>query len=404
MAKSGWKRQFYTIYAGQALSILGSSAVQFAIVWWLTKKFDSGNVLSYAMIAGFLPGIFLSPFAGVVVDRYNRKTVMIAADGLVALSSALIGVAFFMMDTPPMWMVYGALFVRGLGSTFHSPAMQAAIPMLVPEDMLMKAGGWGNLIVSGGTLLGPVLGAFLMTVLPIAPIMLVDILGAVFAIGALLFVRIPDIPAAAERPRVLQDLLDGFRAIRANRPLSAVMLPMVLAALAYMPLAALYPLLVSAHFMGEAWHNGVVEFSFAAGMTASSLVMGLWGGSRKRFLMISLSIAALGLTSLLSGALPPEAFWLFALICFPMGATGTFLMVPLNAYVQSTVPPEQMGKVFSLMMSLMSLAAPLGLVVSGPLSDAIGVDKWFLYSGAALMVIALYGYLATRRYDAPEAA
>ena len=411
MAKSNWKRQFSIIYAGQAFSILGSSAVQFSIVWWLTTQYGSGNVLALSVLAGFLPGIFLGPFAGVVIDRYNRKTVMMAADGLVAVSSALLGIAYWALGTPPMWMVYGALFVRGLGGTFHSPAMQAAIPTLVPEEMLTKAGGWGNLISSGGMLLGPVLGAFLFSFMPIAPIMLVDILGAAFAIGSLLFVTIPDLPSSAEQPHVFQDMAQGFRAIRKNRPLMQVLLPMVLATLVYMPLGALYPLLVSAHFLGTAWHNGVVEFSFAAGMTVSSLIMGLWGGSRRRFLMISLSIAALGLTSLLSGALPPEGFWVFAALCFPMGATGTFLMVPLNAYIQSTVAPEQMGKVFSLLMTAMSLATPLGLVLSGPMSDRIGVDKWFLYSGALLMLVALYCYLRTRRCDAspdcavlPEAA
>ncbi len=403
MSKSGWKKPFYTIYAGQALSIIGSSAVQFAIVWWMTARFGSGDILAKAMVVGFLPGIFLSPFAGVWIDRYNRKTVMIAADGLVAVSSLLLGIAFWALGEPPLWMIYGALFLRGLGGTFHTPAMQAAIPTLVPEEMLTKAGGWGSLIVSGGTLLGPVLGAFLMTTIPIAPIMLFDILGAAFAIGCLFFVTIPDIERTAEAPKVLSDLKQGFRVLLNNRPLRAVMLPMVLASLAYMPLSALYPLLVKSHFLGGAWHNGVVEFTFSAGMAVSSLLMGIWGGAKRRFLMISSSIFALGLTSALSGALPPEAFWAFALVCFPMGATGTFLMVPLNAYVQSTVPPEQMGKVFSLMMSAMTLAAPFGLIVSGPLSDLIGVDKWFLYSGAALVSISVYCYFATHRYDAAGA-
>ena len=399
MAKQGWKRPFYTIYAGQALSIVGSSAVQFAIVWWMTERFGSGDVLAKAMIAGFLPGIFLSPFAGVWIDRYNRKTVMIAADGMVAVSSLILGILFWALGEPPLFLIYGALFLRGLGGTFHTPAMQAAIPSLVPEEMLTKAGGWGSLIVSGGTLLGPVLGALLMTTIPIAPIMLVDILGAAFAIGCLFFVNIPDVERSAEAPDVIRDLKQGFRTMLDNRPLRAVMLPMVLAVLAYMPLSALYPLLVKSHFLGGAWHNGVVEFTFSAGMAVSSLMMGLWGGAKRRFLMISSSIFALGLTSTLSGALPPEAFWAFALICFPMGATGTFLMVPLNAYVQSTVPPDQMGKVFSLMMSAMTLAVPFGLILSGPLSDRFGVDNWFLYSGAALVAISVYCYLATRRYD-----
>lgn len=405
MATANWKRQFSIIYAGQAFSILGSFAVQFSIVWWLTTSYGSGSVLTISMLVAFLPNIFLGPFAGVVIDRYNRKTVMIAADALVALSTALLGIAFWALGQPPLWMVYAVLFVRGLGSTFHSPAMQAAIPMLVPEEMLTKAGGWGNLIASGGMLLGPVLGAFLMSFMPIAPIMLVDILGAAFAIGSLLFVAIPDIPQSAEKPRVLEDLRQGMQAIAKNRPLVAVTLPMVLATLVYMPLGALYPLLVKAHFLGTAWHNGVVEFSFAAGMTVSSLIMGLWGGTKRRFLMISLAIAMLGVTSMLSGALPPEGFWIFAAVCFPMGATNTFLMVPLNAYIQSTVPSDQMGKVFSLLMTAMSLASPLGLILAGPLSDAIGVDRWFLYSGAAMMLVALYCYRTTRRCDAsPDCA
>ena len=207
---------------------------------------------------------------------------MIAADGLVAVSSALLGIAYWALGTPPLWMVYGALFVRGLGGTFHTPAMQAAIPMLVPEDMLTKAGGWGNLISSGGMLLGPVLGPFLISAMPIAPIMLVDVVGAAFAIEKP-FVRVdPGRPGlGAERPHVLQDLVQGFHAIRRNRPLVQVLPPMVLATLVYMPLGALYPLLVKAHFLGTAWHNGVVEFSFAAGMTVSSLIMGIWGGSKK---------------------------------------------------------------------------------------------------------------------------
>ncbi len=160
MTKSSWKRQFFTIYAGQAFSIVGSAAVQFSIIWWLTEKTGSGVVLTLSTIFAFLPNIFLGAFAGVLIDRYNRKLVMIAADALTAVSSALIGIAFWKLGSPPLWMIYAALMLRGLGGVFHGPAMQAAIPMLVPGEMLTKAGGWGNLIVSGGTLLGPVLGAF----------------------------------------------------------------------------------------------------------------------------------------------------------------------------------------------------------------------------------------------------
>ena len=95
---------------------------------------------------------------------------MIAADGLVAISSVALGIAFWILNAPPVWFIFAILFVRGIGNTFHSPAMQAAIPMFVPGEMLVKAGGWGNLITSVSTMLGPALGAAMMAVFPIAPV------------------------------------------------------------------------------------------------------------------------------------------------------------------------------------------------------------------------------------------
>jgi DHA3 family macrolide efflux protein-like MFS transporter len=114
-----WKRQFVVIYTGQAFSILGSAAVQFAIIWWLTVQTESAVTLTIASVVAFLPNMLIGPFAGVWVDRYNRRTVMIAADGLVAVSSAILGVAFWLVPTPPIWFIYLVLFLRGLGSTFH---------------------------------------------------------------------------------------------------------------------------------------------------------------------------------------------------------------------------------------------------------------------------------------------
>ena len=143
-----WIKQFAIIYAGQAFSILGSAAVQFAIIWWLTIQTESAITLTIASVVAFLPNMLIGPFAGVWIDRYNRRSVMIAADGLVAVSSIILGAAFLLLQTPPIWFIYIVLFIRGLGNTFHGPAMQAAIPMFVPTDMLTKAGGLRSLINS----------------------------------------------------------------------------------------------------------------------------------------------------------------------------------------------------------------------------------------------------------------
>lgn len=140
--KPSWKTPFIIIYAGQAFSLVGSAAVQFAVIWWLTVQTESAIVLTIATIVALLPNMLIGPFAGVWVDRYNRRTVMMLADAFVALTSMILGIAFWLSNTPPVWFIYCMLFLRGLGNTFHGPAMQAAIPMLVPAPMLTKAGGW----------------------------------------------------------------------------------------------------------------------------------------------------------------------------------------------------------------------------------------------------------------------
>lgn len=394
-----WKKQFSIIYAGQAFSILGSSAVQFSVIWWLTIQTESAITLSVASIFSFLPNMIIGPFAGAIIDRYNRRTVIIAADGLVAISSVILGAVFLLYPTPPIWLIYFVLLLRGIGNTFHAPAMQAVIPMLVPTEMLTKVGGWSNMVQSISSMLGPVIGAALMTFLPIASIMLVDIFGALFAIFCLLFIKIPDIVQTTEKFNVFSNIKSGFIATKENKPLVAVFFPMIFMNIFFMPLGSLFPLLVKSHFLGEALHNSVAEFTFAAGLLISSLIIGIWGGMKNRFLMASISVAVMGLATVISGALPTNGFWIFAVCCFFMGGSGTFMSVPIMAYVQESTAPEMMGKVFSLLMTAMTLAMPFGLIIAGPVVEIIGINTWFFYSGIALLVVSVFCRISTRRYD-----
>jgi len=395
-----WKKKFAVIYTGQAFSLLGSAAVQFAVIWWLTVQTGSAITLTLAAVVSYLPNLLFGPFAGVWIDRCNRRTVMIAADGLVALSSAALGIAFLRMEFPPVWFICLILFIRGIGNAFHSPAMQAAIPMFVPAELLTKAGGWGNLIVSVSAMLGPALGSVLMDAVPMAAIMLVDIAGAVFAALCLLAVPIPDIPRASGKVHILADVRKGLTAMSSNRPLMSAFFPIIATTIFYVPLGSLFPLLVRTHYMGGAGHNAAAQFVFSGGLCVSSFVMGIWGGSRKRFRMISLSIIVLGAVALTGGLLPTACFWGFAICCFFMGGAVTFFNVPLVVYIQESVAPEMMGKVLSMLTTAINLATPFGLLLAGPISEAVGVDRWFIWSGLIMCVTGAICFGATRRYDA----
>lgn len=392
-----WKRTFFIIWAGQAFSVLGSSAAQFAIIWWLTEQTGSAVVLAMAGMVGFLPQAIIGPFAGAWVDRLSRKTVMIVADLFIAVAGGVLAVAF-LLGTPAIWLVYLILFLRAVGSVFHAPALQAAIPMLVPQSELTKAGGWSQFLQSGSLMLGPVIGTLLMTTFSIPAVMLIDIIGAILAALALFMIKIAD-PEKTPDENILGEMLAGLLEIKKNRLLFAITIPMMLVSLIYLPVSSLFPLMVNGYFGGTAWHGSIVEFFFAGGLLVSSLILGVWGGLEDKFLMMNLSIGFLGVTLIVSGALPQTAFTAFVVLSALMGLTGSFFSVPYIAYIQSTIPAASLGRVLAILTSMMSLAIPLGLFLAGPLAERVGVASWFFYSGILIVLTAIVGHIMVRREE-----
>ena len=160
-----WATRFFAIWSGQALSLFGSSLVHFALIWWLTQKTGSATVLALASLAGMLPQVLFGPFAGALVDRWNRRQVLILADGSIALAT-LILVYLFAMDQAQPWHVYVILAFRSLGGAFHYPAMAASTPLMVPEDKLTRVNGLNQTLQGLNAMVAPPVGALLITVLP----------------------------------------------------------------------------------------------------------------------------------------------------------------------------------------------------------------------------------------------
>ena len=135
-----WAARFFTIWSGQALSLFGSALVQFALIWWLTQKSGSATVLAVATLVGMLPQIVVGPFAGALVDRWNRRVIMIVADGTIAAFSLLLAY-LFATGTVQIWHIYAIMAVRALGGAFHFPAMAASTPLMVPKEHLTRING-----------------------------------------------------------------------------------------------------------------------------------------------------------------------------------------------------------------------------------------------------------------------
>lgn len=396
-----WKKSFFSIYIGQAFSLLSSSAVQFSIIWWITMETGSALSLTIASVVGLLPQAVIGLFAGVWIDRFDRKKIMIAADVAVALSSLFLGVLFF-LGIQSIFFVYVVLFIRALGETFHKPSLQAAIPQLVPPTELTKAGGFGQMINSACTMAGPMLGALLMSITTLQYVMLVDVLGASIAVTILSFVKLPR-PINNQRIKMsfMHDMKQGINAFRSNKALLRLSIPMLISTIIFVPIGTLLPLMVKGYFNGTAWHNGIVQTLFSIGMLFAALVIGVTGGLKRQFLMISISTGLLGICALIGGILPTHLFWVFCIVVFVMGTTGMGFNIPFTSYIQRTVSSENLGKVISLVTSVMSFAAPVGLFIAGPISEIIGVSNWMICAGIVMVLVGFLSYILTREFDLP---
>lgn len=222
-----WQKSFFAMYIGQAFSLLSSSAEQFSIIWWITVQSGSNMDLTVASVVGLMPQAIIGPFAGVWIDRYNRKNIMILADSAVALSSLVLGLSLF-FTTPSLIFIYFILFIRGLGEAFHKPAMQAAIPQLVAENQLTKAAGLGQMVESACSMIGPMLGAFLMSITTLQYAMVVDVLVTVLSVLTLSSVKIAKHAVTSQKLTIIADMKQGISAIKTNKALMKVSIPILL--------------------------------------------------------------------------------------------------------------------------------------------------------------------------------
>jgi DHA3 family macrolide efflux protein-like MFS transporter len=400
-AETGWARSFFTIWIGQALSLVGSRAGGFALVWWLTERSESGTVLATASMVAMLPSVFLGPFIGALVDRWNRRRIMLIADSIIALLSAWLAYLFW-TDTLQIWHVYVIMFARALGGTFHHPAMQASTSLMVPQDQLARIAGMNQTLQGIMTIATPPLGAFLMSILPLHWIMAIDVITAAFAIVPLFFVHIPqpaprqatplhdqDTAEAQQPPSLWQDVREGFLYIWHWPGMFLLLMMAILLNFSINPGMSLLPLLVTQHFQGDALQLGWMNSAWGLGIILGGLVLSAWGGFKRRIVTSLIGITGMGVGFLLVGLAPETAFWLalgallFAAIMNPI-TNG-----PIMAILQSVIAPDMQGRVFMIVGSIAGLAVPLGLAIAGPISDALGVGAWFVFGGIAAILVGI---------------
>ena len=303
-----WKKTFAVIWSGQLASILSSSVVAFAIIFWVSLETGSAQVLALAAIAGMLPQSLLGPLVGVYVDRWDRKWTMILADSFIALCTLLLAVLFW-LDVARMWHIYVLLACRSIGSAFHTPAMQASVPLLAPKQQLTRIAGINQIISSLSNIIGPAFGALLINLTGIGNILLLDVAGAFIACTTLLLVRIPNPErSTAQTPSLWREFREGFGAMHAVPGMGWFFTLAVLVWFFIMPVGVMFPLMTLQHFGGGAYEMSLIEIVWGGGALIGGAVMGARTYRVNRIVLINLMYLTIGLLFAASGMLPPTAF------------------------------------------------------------------------------------------------
>ena len=385
-------RPFFVIWIGQAGSLLGSQLVQFALIWWLTQATGSATALALASLAALLPQILIGPLAGALVDRWSRRTIMIVADAMIALVTLVLA-GLFWLKVAAVWQIYALLVIRATGAAFHWPAMQASTTLLVPEKQLARVAGLNQTLAGLAGIVIPPLGALAIGVLPMQGLLAIDVATAIPAIVAVSLIAIPQ-PAHTRTPEtanhglpVLEDLRAALQFILSWKALLMLAAIGVMINMLGRAAGSLIPLLVVQHFHGGALELGWLEAAAGIGTLLGGVILGVWGGFRRRVVTQMLALILDGLAIIVIGLSPPEAFGLVLVVIGFSGLLEAIALGLSGAIAQALVPPAMQGRVFAVLLSVTQGLAPLGLLVAGPTADRFGIQVWWILTGVIIAVM-----------------
>ena len=394
MEKNHWFKTYIFIWIGQFISLLSSSAVNFAIIVWLSLEFKSAEILAFSAIAGLLPQAIIGPFAGVYIDRWDRKKVMIFADLFIALCTIMM--VWALKDGHvQLALLYTLMACRSIGSAFHGPAMQAIAPLIVPENQLLRVSGINQMLQSVSGIAGPAVGTLAIANMPINQVLYLDVIGAAFAIISLLFISIPHlkVEVSSSIGHVWKDLKMGFFAIYHNKGLNWMFIYSIIATIGIMPIAIMFPLLTIDHFKGKEFEMSVIEIVWGVGMLVGGSILSAFNVSLRKVILINCMHILLGITFIVSGVLASNLFYVFALLTAVGGMSMSIFSASFMTTIQEEVAPEMLGRVFSLYFSFAILPSLIGLLFAGNIADGIGVANAFIISGSMVVLIGIASFL-----------
>jgi MFS transporter, DHA3 family, macrolide efflux protein len=363
---------FTVVWLGQLVSMLGSGMTGFAITIWAWQETGQATVLALVGLATFGPSVLVAPFAGALVDRFDRKLVMVLSD-LGSSFPALVMLVLHWAGALEVWHLYGLGACAGAFGAFHFPAYSAAISTMLPKKEYARASGMLSLAGSGSGVAAPILAGILLVAIGLRGILVIDLVTFAFAVATLLVVAIPKpAPAAVATARrsLWRDSLFGFAYILQRRALLHLQLVFtVVNFTATFGVIVLAPMIL-ARTGNDQIALGAVQSAMGVGGVAGGLFLSIWGGPKRRVRAVLLGMLGWSLLGLaLTGIGRDLPVWLVAAFCM------SFFIPLLNAanqsIWQSKVEPALQGRVFAARATIARVTTPLAMLLAGPLADRV---------------------------------
>lgn len=373
-SSAGGTRTFLLIWFGQLISLVGSNMTSFGLGVWISQ--NTGSVTQYAItiLCNLIPTSLTAPIAGAIVDRFDRRKVMIISDTCAGLSSLFVAVMFFSGRLEAVH-IYGSTIVTAIAGTFQAPAFQATITLLVPKERYKQAAGLLQLAEALGLLIAPPLAGLLLVTIRLQGIILLDFATLFFSLFTMLTVKFPSLPLNGDgldengnRRSILGEIIFGLRFILRSPGFVAMTLYVVafLQILFGFATALITPLVLS---FADEFVFGLVIGAIGIGALVGGVLMALWGGFKSRTTTILVFAVPYGL-SLIAGGLRPDPV-IGAIAGFTLGVAHSMVIGSNRVLWQIKVPAEIQGRVFSTRLLIAVASQSLGTLLAGPLADRV---------------------------------
>jgi DHA3 family macrolide efflux protein-like MFS transporter len=382
-----WRRDIAVFVTGQTVSMFGTFLVSYAISWHLTLTLHSGIVQTLAILFGVVPQGLVAIFAGVVADRVNRRTLIVAADAVIVVATVILAI-IWSTGFEQLWFIYLVLFIRSCGAGVRQPAVSALVPQLTPEDERMRVNGIFQTATSALQLVAPVAAGAILGAMNVVTVLWIDVGTALLGIFLVLTLKVETVERSGEQKHFLHELADGFRYTIGHREVRWVL--MFFAAVMVMAAAPAFltPLMVARSFGSDVWLLTWTEMAFGIGMMIGGIVISTVAKKivRQGVLMISAGVLIGGVTA--GMGLSPNV-WVFYAFMLLVGVLLPAMFTPSTTLLQTHTEPAFMGRVFGLVALTQTLAMPLGMMVFGPLSDAVKIEHLLVVSGGLMSLFVL---------------